>query len=98
MKCGELYNIVMSHPGEASLYKWDEPGNLEEMKEPYHNFDPIVKRVLNNITRSRKWTLADLPSLNRWASRGRKIALIGDSAHAMLPYLAQVYLCSRYVF
>lgn len=90
IKCGELYNIVMSHPGEASLTQWNEPGDLEEMKEPYLQFDPIINKVLSKITQSQKWTLADVPPLSRWVSGGGHIVLIGDAAHAMLPHLAQV--------
>ncbi|KAG2199135.1 hypothetical protein INT47_009874 [Mucor saturninus] len=89
IKGGKLYNIVMSHPGEASLTQWNESGNLYEMKEPYLKFDPIINKVLSKITQSQKWTLADIPPLSRWVSCGGHITLIGDAAHAMLPHLAQ---------
>lgn len=87
---GELYNLVMSHPGQAAVGKWNEPGNLEEMKQQYHQFDPLIQKVLTKVTSCLKWTLADLPVLSRWVSPGGRICVIGDAAHAMLPYLAQV--------
>ncbi|KAI9497287.1 hypothetical protein BDB00DRAFT_926145 [Zychaea mexicana] len=86
---GELYNLVMSHPGAAAVGRWNEPGNLEEMKKHYHNFDPIIRKVLEKVTGCLKWTLADLPVLSNWVSSSGRIVLIGDAAHAMLPYLAQ---------
>ncbi|KAI8144074.1 hypothetical protein BJV82DRAFT_513499 [Fennellomyces sp. T-0311] len=86
---GELYNLVMSHPGQAAVGRWNEPGNLEEMKQHYHNFDPIIRRVLDKVEGCLKWTLADLPVLSNWVSPSGRICLIGDAAHAMLPYLAQ---------
>lgn len=84
---GEMYNIVMSHPGQASVGKWNEPGNTEEMKGHYKNFDPIIRQLLTHVDDVLKWVLADLPKLPRWVNSN--VALIGDSCHAMLPYLAQ---------
>ncbi|CAG7967184.1 unnamed protein product [Penicillium nalgiovense] len=86
---GELYNMVMSHPGKASVGKWSEPGNLEEMKAHYDHFDPIVRQLLTHVNSVLKWVLADLPMLPRWVSDSGKVVIIGDAAHAMLPYLAQ---------
>ncbi|KAG2225383.1 hypothetical protein INT45_010019 [Circinella minor] len=86
---GELYNLVMSHPGAAAVGRWNEPGNLEEMKTHYRHFDPTIRRVLEKVDNCLKWTLADLPVLSNWVSPSGRICLIGDAAHAMLPYLAQ---------
>ena len=86
---GEMYNIVMSHPGQATVGKWNEPGNVEEMRNHYKNFDPVVRQLLTHVKSVLKWVLADLPKLPRWVSQSGKVVLIGDAAHAMLPYLAQ---------
>lgn len=86
---GEMYNLVMSHPGKAAVGKWNEPGNLEEMKQHYHNFDPIIRKVLTKVTSCLKWKLADLPPIPRWVGKNGRVVLIGDAAHAMVPYLAQ---------
>lgn len=98
MRGGELYNLVMSHPGEAAVGKWNEPGNLEDMKHHYRNFDPVIRRVLDHVTGCLKWTLADLPVLSSWVSPSGRIALVGDAAHAMLPYLAQVNILGHQFF
>ncbi|KAM0330635.1 hypothetical protein ACHAQA_003585 [Verticillium albo-atrum] len=86
---GEMYNLVMSHPGQAAVGKWNEPGNLAEMKQHYGEFDPTIRRVLDNVQACLKWKIADLPPLPRWRSKSGKVILIGDAAHAMVPYLAQ---------
>jgi len=86
---GELYNLVMSHPGQASVGRWNEPGDLEEMKKHYCNFDPIAQRVLEHVDSCLKWKLAYLPSLTKWVGDSGRVVLIGDAAHGMLPYLAQ---------
>lgn len=84
---GEMYNIVMSHPGQASVGKWNEPGKVEEMRNHYKNFEPTVRTLLTKVDNVLKWVLADLPILPRWTNKN--VVLIGDAAHAMLPYLAQ---------
>ncbi|CUM49416.1 uncharacterized protein AC631_05752 [Debaryomyces fabryi] len=89
IKGGELYNMVMSHPGKATVGKWSEPGSLEEMKSHYDNFDPIVRQLLTHVSSVLKWVLADLPTLPRWVSDSGKVVIIGDAAHAMLPFLSQ---------
>jgi salicylate hydroxylase len=87
---GKLYNLVMSHPGKAAVGKWNEPGNLDEMKAQYEGWDPLIRKVLDKVDYCLKWTLADLPVLARWVSASGRVVLIGDAAHAMVPYLAQV--------
>lgn len=90
IKNGTLYNLVMALPGVAAADKWNESGNLNEMKESYNDFDPVLKKILSYVTSCRKWALAELPAITQWVSRSGTIALIGDAAHAMLPCLAQV--------
>jgi salicylate hydroxylase len=89
---GAMYNVVLSHPGKASVGRWNEPGNLEEMKAHYATWDPVIGKVLSKVSGCMKWKLADLPPLSNWVSRSGRVVLIGDAAHAMLPYLAQVSL------
>ena len=86
---GAMYNLVMSHPGKASVGRWNEPGDLNEMKQHYAAFDPTIRKVLDKVTSCLKWKLADLPPIPRWVSLSGRVVLIGDAAHAMVPYLAQ---------
>ena len=86
---GAMYNLVMCHPGEAPLGTWSVPGNVEEMREMYDDFDPVVRKIISKVTSCLKWTLADLPPLKSWLSKTGKVVLIGDAAHATVPFLAQ---------
>lgn len=36
-----------------------------------------------------KWRLIDLPTITDWVHPGGKMLMLGDAAHATLPYLAQ---------
>lgn len=36
-----------------------------------------------------KWALSTGPRLQTWTSESRRIVLLGDAAHAMLPYMSQ---------
>ena len=87
---GQMYNIVMSHPGKATIGKWNEPGDVKEMRDHYKDFDPVVRKFLGRIENCTKWTLAELPQLSRWVSKSGKVVVIGDAAHGMLQYLGQV--------
>jgi salicylate hydroxylase len=46
-----------------------------------------VQRLLDHVQAWRMWVLCDRDPVARW-SQGR-VALLGDAAHPMLPYLAQ---------
>jgi salicylate hydroxylase len=84
---GSMYNLVMSHPGKGEAGRWSEPGNTEEMKACFSGWEARLTHVLENIPDVLKWKLADLPPLPKWVNGS--VVLIGDAAHAMVPYLAQ---------
>ncbi|KAI1917090.1 hypothetical protein LOZ12_004599 [Ophidiomyces ophidiicola] len=86
---GAVYNMVLAFPGQAGVGKWNEPGDPDEMRALYANFDPVITRVLAKVDSCLKWKLADLPPLPNWVSSSGRVVLIGDAAHAMVPYLAQ---------
>lgn len=88
MRNGESYNVVMIYPGEAAVGKWHIPGDLEEMKAEYKDFDPVLKQVLSHVDECLLWVLAEV-ECPRWVSEGGRVCLIGDAAHAMLPFLSQ---------
>lgn len=86
----QMYNIVMSFPGKAAIGKWNEPGDVDEMRDQYKHFEPVVRKFLGHVEKCTKWILAELPPLARWVSKSGKVVLIGDAAHGMLQYLGQV--------
>ena len=86
---GAIYNLVLSHPNQANAGEWNRPGDIEHMNAIYADFDPVIRKAISRVESCLLWTLADLPPLPSWLDESGKVVLIGDAAHAMVPYLAQ---------
>jgi salicylate hydroxylase len=67
--------------------EWDAEADRATLLAQLRPFHASLTEVLERVPAWRKWALYTLPPLPTWTS-GR-IALIGDAAHPMLPYLAQ---------
>jgi salicylate hydroxylase len=78
-------------PGRALERNWDahaDPDRLRRRLAPFHA--SLTDTLLPGPGRDRawrEWSLNTLPELPAWAHR--RIVLLGDAAHPMLPYLAQ---------
>jgi salicylate hydroxylase len=85
---GELLNIVAHIDSDAwTEESWTQECSVEEVMTAYARWNPALTRVFPASERWYKWALYDRDPPERW-SKGRA-TLLGDSAHAMLPYLGQ---------
>jgi salicylate hydroxylase len=66
---------------------WGIPVSQVELHTAFARFPDDVRALFSLTTEWRKWPLYEFSSESPWWS-GR-VALIGDAAHAMLPFLAQ---------
>lgn len=66
---------------------WEAEADRALLLAQIGGFHASLTSVLARVASWRKWALHGLPALPVW-SAGR-VALIGDAAHPMLPYLAQ---------
>ena len=85
---GELLNIVAHIDSDAwTEESWTRECDAAEVMTTYARWNSALTRVFPTSARWYKWALYDRDPPERW-SKGRA-TLLGDSAHAMLPYLGQ---------
>ena len=85
---GELLNIVAHFDSDGWTEKsWTRECDVSEPVTTYAAWHTDLRRVFPCSTRWYKWALYDRDPLLHW-NKGRA-TLLGDSAHAMLPYLGQ---------
>ena len=79
-----LYNLAIpfQRSSDAPLASWNEPGDVNEMRESVKNYCPTVRALTELVDGCAKWTLGELPILPKWHSENGKVILVGDAAHA----------------
>lgn len=85
---GRFVNVVAIVPaGEWRTESWTAKGEVSDMKREFAGWDARVHQLIDSATDTKRWAMYDRTPLERWTS-GR-ISLLGDSAHAMLPFFGQ---------
>ena len=88
ISAGRLVNIVAIVPaGHWQSESWTAEGRVADMQQAFAGWDARLHQLLAAATETRRWALVDRSPLARWSS-GR-VSLLGDAAHAMLPFFAQ---------
>ncbi|MEV7966914.1 FAD-dependent monooxygenase [Sphaerisporangium sp. NPDC088356] len=85
---GRLVNVVAVVPaGEWRLESWTADGDLSDFAREFQTWDATLRQLVDAAPSTKRWALYDRSPLERWTS-GR-VSLLGDAAHAMLPFFAQ---------
>jgi 2-polyprenyl-6-methoxyphenol hydroxylase-like FAD-dependent oxidoreductase len=84
---GSDLNVVAVTEGGAALQGWNQTGSAETLLAGFTGWTEDLKSLLDRAEGWRSWSLYRLTGLHRF-SEGR-LALVGDAAHPVLPYLAQ---------
>lgn len=85
---GSLINWIGIGPSDGDTREsWTTEGTTQAALDEYAGWHPMVRGLMEQSAAPFKWALYDRKPLESWV-QGR-IALIGDAAHAMLPYHAQ---------
>jgi salicylate hydroxylase len=86
---GQRINVVAIVPGNWNQPGWSEPGDAADITHRFvtAGWPEPARAMIGAIDGWRKWALFTSPSLPAWHSGAT--ALLGDAAHAMLPFAAQ---------
>jgi salicylate hydroxylase len=82
-------NVVAVVPGQWNRPGWSEPGDANEIKSAFvaAGWHAIPRMLISAVDGWRKWALFTVPGGGQWTEG--TVALLGDAAHAMLPFAAQ---------
>jgi salicylate hydroxylase len=80
-------NWVAITPGEWRIESWTARGEVADALKEFEGWHPQVRAIIGSVDVTNRWALYDRDPLPRWTV-GR-VTLMGDAAHAMLPYMAQ---------
>ena len=82
-------NVVAVVPGTWNRPGWSAPGEANEIKNAFASsqWPASARMMLSAVDEWRKWALFTVPDSGGWTDGA--MALVGDAAHAMLPFAAQ---------
>jgi salicylate hydroxylase len=88
ISAGRYVNLVALTPAhDYHVESWTAEGRIEDLRAEFAGWDPQLTGLLQAAERIGRWALLDRDPLPRWTNG--PIALTGDAAHPMFPFLAQ---------
>jgi salicylate hydroxylase len=88
LRGGQRINVVAIGAGAWNRPGWSEPGDPREVSRLFADsrWPPSARWLIGAVDEWRRWALFEVAT-SEW-SKG-PVALLGDAAHAMLPFAAQ---------
>lgn len=88
LRGGTLTNLVAIVEQKEWIHEeWNIESSKKDAQKYFENWHPTISNIIKKSDRIYKWALFDRQSLPKWSDGN--VVIIGDSAHPMLPFLAQ---------
>ncbi|WP_315831759.1 FAD-dependent monooxygenase [Bradyrhizobium prioriisuperbiae] len=89
MSGGERINVVAISTGSWSAQGWDEAADTADIAQQFDlgRWPPAARSLVGTVDSWRRWALFAVDAEASWTNNS--VALLGDAAHAMLPFVAQ---------
>jgi len=88
LRRGTLANLVgVVERDDWTGESWTEQGTKQEAMRDFAGWHPTIRKIIDKAEAHYRWALFDRDPLDQWTD-GR-VALLGDSCHPMLPFMAQ---------
>jgi salicylate hydroxylase len=84
---GWLSFVATAPAGCSRAESWTARAGVAEVVRAYTGWHDEVRRMLGAADSVTRWALHERDALPRWSTR--RVTLLGDAAHAMLPFGAQ---------
>jgi salicylate hydroxylase len=85
---GRFMNVVcVREHGSWTKESWTDPGDVADVLARYEGWHPTVRGLIAAFPETFIWALHDRLPLPSWSAR--RVALLGDACHPMLPMMAQ---------
>lgn len=91
-----LFNLVLCHPESRPPSEW--PTDIDKLKTEvaanFEGWDATYNDILHQVLQSPeaklvKWPISVIASLPTWTHKSNKMVILGDAAHAMVPFMSQ---------
>lgn len=84
---GQEINLVLACPDDLPAEVSKQPGDLDQMRKLFEDWDPTIKILLSKVKQALKWKIWGMEEIDVWVKGS--VALLGDACHPSVPYLAQ---------
>lgn len=86
---GKSFNMVLSHIDHTDPATWNPETAIKDMQSSFSGWDSCLTKIINMIDKTLKWPLIGGTPLSHWVAPGSRTLILGDAAHAMVPYMSQ---------
>lgn len=88
LRQGTVMNLVaVEETRDWTRESWSEEGDPDELRRRFRDFGGVMGDILADVQTVHRWALHLRPVAGRWTKDN--LALLGDAAHATLPFMAQ---------